>query len=115
MNDIQQGFSKSYAQARDKFLNAAQTAGLQVDSNVHPLPARDGETLAMDVVLAGAADDQQLLVISSACHGVEGYCGSGVQVHALQNTAFVKRPVRGVSRCCTSMRSTHTGSRMCAG
>ena len=88
MHDIQHGFSKSYAQARDKFLNAAHTAGLQVDSNIHPLPGRDGETLAMDVVLDGAADAQHLLVISSACHGVEGYCGSGVQVHALQNTAW---------------------------
>ena len=115
MTDIQTGFSKSYAEARQKFLNAAHTAGLTVDSNIHPLKGRDGEELAMDVVLDGAADAQQLLVISSACHGVEGYCGSGVQVHALQNTAFVKRPVRGVSRCCTSMRSTHTGSRMCAG
>ena len=88
MNDIQNGFSKSYAQAREKFLNAAQTAGLQVDSNIHPLPGRDGETLAMDVVLDGAPDANALLVISSACHGVEGYCGSGVQIHALKNTAW---------------------------
>ena len=88
MHNIQQGFSKSYAQARQKFLNAAQTACLPVDSNVHPLPGRDGETLAMDVVLDGAADAQQLLVISSACHGVEGYCGSGVQIHALHNTTW---------------------------
>jgi hypothetical protein len=88
MHNIQQGFSKSYAQARDKFLNAAQTAGLQVDSNIHPLPGRDGETLAMDVVLDGAPDANALLVISSACHGVEGYCGSGVQVHALHNSAW---------------------------
>ena len=88
MHNIQQGFSKSYAQAREKFLNAALTAGLPVDSNFHPLPGRDGETLAMDVVLDGAADAQQLLVISSACHGVEGYCGSGVQIHALHNTPW---------------------------
>jgi hypothetical protein len=88
MNDIQNGFSQSYAQAREKFLNAAQNAGLPVDSKLHPLPGRDGETLAMDVVLDGAADTRKLLVISSACHGVEGYCGSGVQIHALQNTAW---------------------------
>ena len=88
MNDIQNGFSQSYAQAREKFLNAAQNAGLPVDSNIHPLPGRDGEILAMDVVLDGAADARKLLVISSACHGVEGYCGSGVQIHALQNTAW---------------------------
>ena len=88
MTEIQTGFSKSYAQARQKFLNAANAAGLKVDSNIHPLKGRDGEELAMDVVLDGAPDAKQLLVISSACHGVEGYCGSGVQIHALQNTAW---------------------------
>ena len=88
MTDPHNDFSNSYAQAREKFLNAAQAAGLLVDSNVHPLPGREGETLAMDVVLDGAADAQYLLVISSACHGVEGYCGSGVQIHALKNTAW---------------------------
>ena len=88
MTDIQSGFSKSYAEARQKFLKAAQAAGLTVDSNIHPLKGRDGEELAMDVVLDGAPDAKQLLIISSACHGVEGYCGSGVQIHALQNTAW---------------------------
>jgi len=88
MNDTPNSFSKSYAQARDKFLNAAQSAGLQVDAKLHPLPGRDGETLAMDVVLDGAPDAAKLLVISSACHGVEGYCGSGVQIHALKHSAW---------------------------
>ena len=88
MSDVQSGFSKSYAQARQQFLSAAQAAGLAVDSNIHPLKGRDGEELAMDVVFDGAPDAQRLLVISSACHGVEGYCGSGVQVHALHNAAW---------------------------
>ncbi|MGV0961732.1 MAG: M14 family metallopeptidase [Limnohabitans sp.] len=88
MSDVQNGFSKSYAQAREKFLSAAQAAGLSVDSSIHPLKGRDGEALAMDVVLDGSPDAQRLLVISSACHGVEGYCGSGVQIHALHNTAW---------------------------
>lgn len=88
MSDIQSGFSKSYVEARQKFLNAAQAAGLSVDSNIHPLKGRDGEEMAMDVVLDGAPDAKRLLVISSACHGVEGYCGSGAQIHALHNTAW---------------------------
>jgi Protein of unknown function (DUF2817) len=88
MSDIQSAFSKSYAQARQKFLTAAQAAGLAVDSRAHPLPGRDGEALAMDVVLDGPADAKHLLIVSSACHGVEGYCGSGVQIHALQNAAW---------------------------
>ncbi len=88
MSSIQDSFSTRYAEARQKFFAAAQGAGLSVDSNLHPLKGRDGEVLAMDVVLDGPPDARSLLVISSACHGVEGYCGSGVQVHALQNTAW---------------------------
>ena len=88
MTYIDNAFSASYAQARGKFLQAAQTAGLPVQSHPHPLPGRDGETLAMDVVLDAPADARRMLIVSSACHGVEGYCGSGVQVHALQDKAW---------------------------
>ncbi|MCW5649952.1 MAG: M14 family metallopeptidase [Ramlibacter sp.] len=85
MIGVTQAFSSSYAEARARFLEAAATAGLPVESHVHPLTGRDGETLAMDVVLDGPADARQLLVLSSACHGVEGYCGTGVQVYALHD------------------------------
>ena len=88
MSSIPNAFSKSYAEARQKFLDAALAAGLRVQSHYHPLPGRDGESLAMDVAREGPADAQKLLVISSACHGVEGYCGSGVQVHALRDVAW---------------------------
>jgi hypothetical protein len=83
--ELRQAFSSGYAQARVRFLEAAATAGLAIESHLHPLPGRDGETLAMDVALAGSPDARHLLVVSSACHGVEGYCGSGVQVHALHD------------------------------
>ncbi len=88
MSSIQSGFSKSYAEARQKFLDAAQAAGLKVQSHHHPRPGRDGESLAMDVVREGPADAKNLLVVSSACHGVEGYCGSGVQVNALRDAPW---------------------------
>jgi Protein of unknown function (DUF2817) len=85
MIGVASAFSASYAQARVKFLEAAATLGLTVQSFNHPLPGRDGETLAMDVALDGAPDARQLLIVSSACHGAEGYCGSGVQVFALHD------------------------------
>ncbi len=98
MTPVPTSFSASYAQARQKFLNAAQAAGLAVDSHIHPLQGRDGETLAMDVVLDGPSDAQRLLIISSACHGVEGYCGSGVQIHALQDRPWLDAcKARGVA------------------
>jgi hypothetical protein len=85
---IHAAFSKSYAEARQKFLNAAQQANLEVESHIHPEKGRDGEALAMDVVREGPADAKHVLLISSACHGVEGYCGSGVQIDALLSTEW---------------------------
>jgi len=75
-------FAPRYAQARGLFLQAAQAAGLALQSYPHPLPGIDGEALAMDVARLGDADAPAVLLVSSACHGVEGFCGSGVQ-HAL--------------------------------
>ena len=72
-------FAQSYAEARDKFFAAARSRGLGIETHVHPLLGRDGEMLAMDVARDGPADATSLLIVSSACHGVEGFCGSGVQ------------------------------------
>jgi Protein of unknown function (DUF2817) len=84
-------FSQTYAEAREKFLAAADAAGLDPISHPHPMLGRDGEALAMDVVLDGAADACSLLIISSACHGVEGFCGSGVQTALLHDAAWRQR------------------------
>jgi len=81
-------FSPSYARARVQFLEAAATAGMAISSHNHPLPGRDGEVLAMDVALDGDPAAERLLIVSSACHGVEGYCGSGVQVFAAQDAEW---------------------------
>ncbi len=75
-------FATSYARARVQFLEGAATAGMAIRSLNHPLPGAEGETLAMDLALDGPADSRKLLIISSACHGAEGFCGSGVQVFA---------------------------------
>jgi len=78
-------FSQTYAEARDKFFAATRVRGLGVETHVHPLTGRDGEMLAMDVARDGPRNARSLLVISSACHGVEGFCGSGVQVALLED------------------------------
>jgi hypothetical protein len=72
-------FAQSYAEARRKFIDAATAAGQEPVAHPHPLLGRDGEALAMDVARFGAADAPAVLVITSGCHGVEGFCGSGVQ------------------------------------
>lgn len=89
-----QAFSANYAQARDKFLQAAGQAGASTQAVVHPLRGRDGEELAIDLALIGAADADRLLLVTSGCHGVEGHCGSGVQVHALRDHAWHDRCTR---------------------
>ena len=83
-----QHFSQSYAEARPKFLQAAEQAGARLTALPHPLLGRDGEALAMDVAHIGDAKAAALLIISSACHGVEGYCGAGVQSALLADEGF---------------------------
>lgn len=88
MIGVAEAFSDSYALARQKFLQGCVAAGLAVDSRALPLPGAQGEALALDVALDGPADAQRLLIVSSACHGVEGHCGSGVQVFALHDAEW---------------------------
>ena len=85
MSDTADCFSATYAEAREKFLAAAAAGGLEPVSHQHPLPGRDAEALAMDVVVDGDPAGEDLLIVSSGCHGVEGYGGSGVQVSALRD------------------------------
>ncbi|RYZ00898.1 MAG: DUF2817 domain-containing protein [Comamonadaceae bacterium] len=88
MSVAHDAFSADYAEARAKFIAAAGDAGLLVESKTHPQPGLNGEELAMDVARDGHPSASRLLVVSSACHGVEGFCGSGVQVAALRDPAF---------------------------
>jgi hypothetical protein len=88
MSVAAEAFFGTYAEARAQFLRAARSAGLEVESKQHPLKGRDGEELAMDVAREGDPGAGSLLVVSSACHGVEGFCGSGVQVSALRDAAW---------------------------
>lgn len=86
--DMHLAFSSRYAQARIKFLEAAVSARMALRSFEHPLKGVEGETLAMDVALDGSPDAENLFIVSSACHGVEGLCGSGVQVFAAHDAEW---------------------------
>ena len=82
-------FSASYAEAREKFLKAAEAAGAHlVDSHPHPLKGPDGGDLATDVAWLGPRDAKKLLVLVSSTHGIEGYCGSGCQISWLENRHY---------------------------
>jgi hypothetical protein len=81
-------FAASYAEARAKFLAAA--SAWPVESHLEHVPGVEHEALAMDVVRVGADDARNVLLVSSACHGVEGFCGSGIQVDLLGDRTFLK-------------------------
>lgn len=80
----QAAFPADYASGRAAFLAAAKAAGATIESIPHPLTGPLGEALATDTAWLGPADAPQLLVLASATHGVEGFCGSGIQVDALR-------------------------------
>lgn len=76
-------FSETYREARAKFLEAARAAGARVNHHEHPQKGPGGETIATDVARIGPADASRILAIGCGTHGVEGYCGSGVQTALL--------------------------------
>ena len=82
-------FSKTYAEARERFLGAAQAAGAEIDSQVLPHEGPDEEELAMDFAILGPTDARNGLVIVSGTHGTEGYCGSGCQLGFLNDTELM--------------------------
>jgi hypothetical protein len=79
-------FAPTYAEAREKFLAAAQ--GTVLESHPQALRGAELEVLAMDVARIGADDSDALLIVSSGCHGVEGHAGSGAQVALLHDAAL---------------------------
>ena len=83
-------FSQSYPEARAKFLQAAEAGDLAIERNVHPhVRGHDGEELSMDCAQLGPAQPERLLILTSATHGVEGFCGSGAQIALLHDPDFL--------------------------
>jgi len=77
-------FSNTYAEAKERFLAAAQKRNIAVKSYEHPLTGPSGEALSTDVALIGPASASRILILESSLHGVEGYPGSALQVGALE-------------------------------
>jgi len=80
---VSQHFSATYAEARQKFRDAATKAGAVLRSYLNPTKGPSGEDLTTDVARLGPADASRVLVTMSATHGGEGFCGSGIQIASL--------------------------------
>lgn len=77
----------SYTEARTRWLGAAHRCAATVTTYDHPGRGPAGEPLAIDVATVGPGDADQMVVVVSGTHGVEGYCGSALQAHWLDNAA----------------------------
>ncbi len=91
MQALNRYFSSSYAQARERFLAAAGPLASHMQSYPIDAVGSEGEALATDVALIGDAGAQRLLIMTSATHGVEGFCGSGCQLALLDDAPMLAR------------------------
>ena len=82
-------FSDSYAQARERF--AAAKAWPRAWPRIRSRRAAPDEALSTDVALIGDAKAERLLIMTSATHGAEGFCGSGCQLALLDDAPMLAR------------------------
>lgn len=80
-------FSPDYRTARARFLGAAGDAGADLVSFENPEPGPDGGSVFTDVALLGDPSASAILLVNSATHGVEGFCGSAALVGWLREVA----------------------------
>lgn len=82
MNEV---FSANYKEARQRFRAAAAAIGAEsVAITLEPDGTRD---LSVDVAIFGNRSANSAIVVSSGCHGVEGFFGSAIQLAWLQSLA----------------------------
>src|SRR5262245_61454122 len=89
-------FSRSYAEARAKFREAARAVGGAAIGFRNDAAAPAGEVwesdglaagnepLSTDVAWIGPRTATRLVYAQSGTHGIEGFCGSGIQIGWLQ-------------------------------
>jgi hypothetical protein len=79
--DAEKYFSETYAEARARFLEAAQAAGGRLKTYENPMAqGPGGTTLALDTAWFGPEDATSVLFNTSGTHGAEGFAGSAAQL-----------------------------------
>ncbi|MGB9098068.1 DUF2817 domain-containing protein [Erwinia sp.] len=73
-----------YSAQRARFLSAVERVGGNVTPYPHPLSGPKGEALSTDVAVVGNPAAENLMLIVSGTHGVEGYYGSDSQIAWLE-------------------------------
>jgi len=74
-------FSQRYADARDTFISQVETSSIveKLSSFPHPMKGPKNEKLCCDIAWAGNPKAENVLVLVSGLHGVEGGAGSAIQ------------------------------------
>ena len=85
-------FSPSYTAARALFRERAAAGGARLEEHRHPLAGPQGEPLVLDTARFGRDDARRVLLLSSGTHGIEGYCGSGIQSFLLADGLAARLP-----------------------
>ena len=83
-------FSRSYAEARRRFRDAAGRIGASIESL--PLECRglDGVDLTIDIAWVGSKTPRHVLMHCTGIHGVEGFTGSAIQLRILEELGQVE-------------------------
>lgn len=85
-------FSSTMPEADSKFTAACAIRGLDVREYINPTRGPDGELLRTQVCRIGPTDARDVLFVVSATHGIEGYCGAGIQTGLLETLPTIDLP-----------------------
>src|SRR5262249_44942823 len=70
----------------------ARACNATLEATSHPERGPDGGELFTDIARIGAADVEAMLVMISATHGVEGFCGSAAQIDWMRRGGASRLP-----------------------
>lgn len=85
-------FPETYRQSRERFLAAARRLEAGTRTYEAPGTGPTGETLATDTAWVGPESATAVMVLVSATHGVEGFCGAGAQIDFLEHDPIWQLP-----------------------
>jgi succinylglutamate desuccinylase len=95
MMRISDCFSADYANARAAFREAAAAAGAALEAHHNPATVPTGTDLTCDTARLGPPEAERLLVVMAGTHGVEGFCGSGIEIGLLRS-GFARQLPKGL-------------------
>lgn len=77
-------FTGTVPEATRLFLGGCQQRGLAYGRCLHPLKGPEGESLELAWCRIGPEDAEDVLLITSGMHGIEGFAGAAIQTDALR-------------------------------